>query len=201
MRRTLLATASAAVLAIAGAALAQQAVPGAQPNPYMMPNVGAADTSTGAPRATSMSPGGSASGANLPQTTTGMMADQPMGEAAARILHDDRPYRSWEQMGGAATGRVLGELPANEVEGKRVIDRNGETLGRIVDLLVADDGTVDRAMIELADGRHVPVMLDELRLPQGDADDELVLNWSQYDIGRASVYERQGDRWVPRTGS
>ncbi|HET6467476.1 MAG TPA: PRC-barrel domain-containing protein [Geminicoccaceae bacterium] len=207
MRKTLLATVGAAVLTFAGAAAAQQVQPGGPADPKFVPNVGVAETSTGAPRG-SISPGGAASGRNLEvdpelaaqaQASPRVAAMPAAGEAAAGTGAELQGYRSYARLGDGAGVTIGGGFEADDLRQARIVDRDGEQVGQVADLLVDEQGRAEWALITPSDEpqRHVAVRVDDLQRGEGDASDELVLDRGRDELRGMSAYEWRGERWTP----
>jgi hypothetical protein len=101
-----------------------------------------------------------------------------------------------------ASGWRNGE-DAEALLGTTVVDRGGQTLGEVVDLVVADDDTIDRAVLEVRDGgeeRFVVIPLDDLQRAEGDDTDQVTLDRvaaAGDHFTAESAYEKAGGRWEP----
>jgi hypothetical protein len=101
-----------------------------------------------------------------------------------------------------ASGWRNGE-DAEALLGTTVVDRGGQTLGEVVDLVVAEDDTIDRAVLEVRDGgeeRFVVIPLDDLQRAEGDDTDQVTLDRvtaADDHFTGESAYEKTDGRWQP----
>lgn len=183
MKKILLASFSAAALAVGGGAWAQQSQPDLSQDPLVQPGAagtigqsGAGTTGTGASQA-------------MPGTTSDMM----MGNE----------YRSHAELGDDFDGQISGDFEADEIKDAKIVNEDGDEIGEVADLLVGADDRIEHVLVELSeeDGRRVAVGIDELRRAEGDASDELVVNKSKDELSGMTEYEQDGDRWVPKAAS
>jgi hypothetical protein len=89
-------------------------------------------------------------------------------------------------------------LDADEAIGAEVVGRAGETVGTITDLLVGEDGRVERALVDVgasvgAGSRSVVIELARLRR----TGDDLALDMDEGQLAALPAYRRVGERWVP----
>ncbi|WP_145105987.1 PRC-barrel domain containing protein [Cereibacter sediminicola] len=100
-------------------------------------------------------------------------------------------------------GQVAGDRSADELMQASIVNSDGETVGRIVDLAIGEDGNIDQAVVELSDvglaeeERHVMISLDELSSAEGDATGEFVLDRAGDDLSQMQRFEKSEDRWEP----
>jgi hypothetical protein len=151
---------------------------------------------------------------------TNAQAGQQVAQAAgsdapAGIGVDEAPDfggRSYADLDAAERGAVAfadtasywdnGE-DAEALLGTTVVDRGGRDLGEVVDLVVADDDTIDRAVLAVQDGgeeRFVVIPLGDLERAEGDDTDQVTLDRvtaaGEHFTGE-SAYEKTEGRWEP----
>jgi sporulation protein YlmC with PRC-barrel domain len=179
MRRTLMATASAFALAMSTAAFA------ADP----------AQTATGTTGDAMQQHTGTAAAQTGATGTTGM--PEMGGQSYAELDDDERE--------GISFTAAHDDWEADDVIGATVVDSDGEEIGEVEDLLVGEDGRIERAVIKTTRGdddeeRFVAVRLDELQRAEGDEAEELTLERSAVDgdyfLGESSL-EKEDGRWEP----
>ena len=70
--------------------------------------------------------------------TTDMAQDDPSARTPS-VGSSDQPYE----------GNLFGDMTADDVIGMTVVGRDNEAVGEVTDLLIAQDGTVDRAVVDV----------------------------------------------------
>lgn len=138
---------------------------------------------------------GSGQQAAADQATGQQSGDQQAGgeqPSAAGMLAES--YRSFGETGMGSSRTVAGDLTADDLMDKAVVDQGGETIGTVSDLLVDQTDEVRAAVIELDDGEHVAVAIDNLEIEQG-AGGQVALDMDRSRLEQQPRYAREGSDW------
>ena len=98
----------------------------------------------------------------------------------------------------AFEGEVLAGMTADEVLGMAVVDVNGETVGEVSDLLIATDGTVDRAIVDVGGFLGLgtkAVALDVTSLTVAEGDGELVSDVNAEALEAMPEWQQDDSGW------
>jgi sporulation protein YlmC with PRC-barrel domain len=182
MRKVLLSTAAAVVLFMGDAALAQQT----QISPGTMPE----------------QPGiqGQGTGTTGQGMGTGSSGTQTSGMAASQ------QYQSFNEKDDF-DGEIAGDYEADELKDAKVVNNDGDEIGKIEDLAIGDNGRIERVFVDVSDyvdedDHYVLASLDDLKRGEGDADDdEFVLDRSKDQLKAETAFEKSEERWQPKTSS
>jgi sporulation protein YlmC with PRC-barrel domain len=95
-------------------------------------------------------------------------------------------------------GEMLGGMTAEEVIGMSVVGRDNEEVGEVTDLLIADDGTVDRAIVDVGGFLGFgdkSVALDIASLSLGEGDGELVSDLDAETVEDMPEWQQDDEGW------
>lgn len=129
------------------------------------------------------------------QQATSGAAEQTAATGEAALAQRHTPSVGTSNQ--APEGAVLAGMTAEDVIGMPVVDANGEEVGEIADLLITNDGTIDRAIVDVGGFLGLatkPVALDVTSLTVAEGDGEIVSDvnvetlesmpeWQQDDAG------------------
>lgn len=189
MQTRKLALLSTMLIGLGGAALAQQATdPSAD---QVLPN----DQNEAMQQEPAAEAGASNAGA------IGGMASEANGDTApdeGMAGATGEPRRSVTTSAEPYNETVLGGLSADEVIGMTVVDASGEDVGEVNDLLIADDNTVDRAIIDVGGflgfgAKPVAIEMDRLTVAEGDG--EVVLDATREELDAMPAWQPSEDGW------
>lgn len=96
-------------------------------------------------------------------------------------------------------GEVLGGMTAEDVIGMTVVDANGEAVGEVADLLIAEDGTIDRAIVDVGGFLGFatkPVALDLTSLTVAEGSGELVSDVNAESLEAMQEWQQDDAGWV-----
>ena len=188
MRTTLLAAASVVALTLGTTAWADQAA---------------------SPAGDSLS--SPAAGAGQQQTTgattgSALAAGQTHQDPALLPQGSGRGYYGMDEgmRAGLRFSSAQDDWDAADLQGATIVDSQGEVIGSVDDLFVADDDSIGHVVVRLdsaATGgqeEFVVVSLDELQRAEGDAGNEFVLSRGVGGFHEGDYFDRQDDRWMPR---
>lgn len=188
MRKFLLNTASTVALTLAGAAFA-------------------ADTETNkAPAAgteVQTQSGVEASGTTAahPDLRADSMAETKAESKAGSMAETDTKsdYRSYDQSRSSFSGSIAGNMSADELMGTTIVDRDGNDVGKVNDLLIGHDGNITKVLVDVGGflgigARTVALDLDQLQPAQGSGDD-LVIAMTKEQLKVLPRMERQDKTW------
>jgi sporulation protein YlmC with PRC-barrel domain len=184
MRKSLMATASAAVLLLGTAPLMGEAPAAAQEQTEIEQPINgealADDPAHG------MGEGDDAIGGGVStHTLEGERGFASLDDDERQEVHIDREASDWT---------------LDELIGAAIVDGDGQAIGGIEDLIVDEDDQIRKVVLEVTadgdDGHFVLVQLDELQRSEGDAGEELVFT-GELDGGDHERVERQDERWLP----
>jgi hypothetical protein len=107
---------------------------------------------------------------------------------AISVGTSDQPYQ----------GEVLGGMTAEEIIGMPVVGRDNEEVGEVTDLLIGEDGTVDRVIVDaggfLGFGDK-SVALDIASLSLGEGDGELVSDLDAETVEDMPEWQQDDEGW------
>lgn len=147
------------------------------------------------PPRTTASAGEAGSGQQQPQDETQQAAQQggEMGQAGATGELGDR-YRSFEQANMDREQWVVGDLTAEDLLDKEVVDPSGEVIGTSSDLLVDETDRVRAVLVDMEDGSHLAIAVDRLELEQGGGG-QLVSDIGPTEIEAQPRYQLEELEW------
>ena len=95
-------------------------------------------------------------------------------------------------------GEVLAGMTAEEVIGMTVVGRDNEAVGEVTDLLIAEDGTVDRAIVDVGGflgfgDKSVALDIASLSLAEGDG--ELVSDLDADTVEDMPEWQQDDEGW------
>ena len=189
MQTRKLALLSTMLIGLGGAALAQQA------------NDPAAEQVLPSDQIEAMQQEPAAEAAASDAGTTGGMASEAGDDTAPDqgiAGATGEPRRSVTTSAEPYSDTVLGGLSADEVIGMTVVDASGEAVGEVNDLLIANDNTVDRAIIDVGGflGFGVkPVAIEMDRLTVAEGDGEVVLDATREELDAMPAWQSSEDGW------
>ena len=119
-----------------------------------------------------------------------------------------RPY---SELGNDAREKVSfeGDWDSDQLRDAMVVDRDGDEIGEVEDLLVGSDDKVERLLVDMEeltdkDDYYLAIGLGDLKRAEGGDSDELVLDKGKDEIKREfedeTAFEKRGERWT-RKGS
>jgi|GEM_PF-2090429 len=155
----------------------------------------AADTSSSGTAADTMLAQSGTTGAQTGGAQTGTIGMPDLGgESYADLDDDEREDVSFSS--------AQDDWEADDTIGASVVDNDGDEIGEVEDLIVADDDTMERAVIKVSsdddEERFHVVRLDELQRAEGDDSEELTLNRTAIDgdyfMGEMS-FEKNDGKW------
>jgi len=117
--------------------------------------------------------------------------------AAEDALTQDRT-RSIGMSDQPYAGEVLAGMTAEEVIGMPVVDAQGQTVGEVTDLLIGDDGVVDRAVVDVGGFLGFatkPVALDVASLTVAEGDGEIVSDVTEETLEGMPEWQQDDSGW------
>lgn len=108
-----------------------------------------------------------------------MESDTNMAETGSTKLIDDRPMlRAPEVEREGYLEAKIDELKAEDIQGTTVYGANDDAVGEVGALVMSDDGTVERAIIDVGGflgmgEKPVAVTFEELKILKGESDNEV----------------------------
>jgi len=109
------------------------------------------------------------------------------------------PVRSVETMTDDFETMLRARVTAERLMDMTVVTAQGETVGDVEDLLIAEDGSIDRAIVG-AGGflglgeRMVAIALDQMTLDAAEAD-ELIVELTRSEIENLTAFEHTEEGW------
>lgn len=136
------------------------------------------------------------------QTQTGEAVteqqEQQTGDTSSMEAATDSQPAQEETAAVPLDGQIVeqpeGTYAASELIGQSVISAEGENMGKIADLLVAEDNRIAGVMIGVGGflgfgQKHIAVELDQLaRAPTGEGDEQLMLNYTRAELEQAPEF-------------
>ena len=98
----------------------------------------------------------------------------------------------------AYAGEVLAGMTAEDVIGMTVVDANGEEVGEVADLLIAEDGTIDRAIVDVGGFLGFatkPVALEITSLTLAEGSGEIVSDVTAETLEGMPEWQQDDDGW------
>lgn len=181
MRKFLLTTASTVALTLAGAAFA------ADPTVEKAP---AAET--GVQTQSEMNAGTAANPGRAD-------ADLKAETKTSADTDASTDYRSYDQSRTSFSGAITGDMSADELLGTSVVDREGNSVGKINDLLIGHDGNISKVLVDVGGflgmgAQTVALDLGQLQPAQGSGDD-LVTDMTKQQLQALPRMEREDKSW------
>jgi sporulation protein YlmC with PRC-barrel domain len=95
-------------------------------------------------------------------------------------------------------GTIFGNLTVDAVLDMPVVDANGEDVGTLADLLIDQDGAIDRAIVEVGGflgfgAKSVALDIDRLTVAEGDG--EIVVDVTAQELETMPAWERDDSGW------
>ncbi len=93
---------------------------------------------------------------------------------------------------------VLAGMTAEDVIGMPVVDANGEEVGEVADLLIAEDGTIDRAIVDVGGFLGFatkPVALEVSSLTVAEGSGEIVSDVTAETLETMPEWQQDDDGW------
>lgn len=118
-------------------------------------------------------------------------------DSAENALAPDRAP-SIGTSGQAYAGEVFAGMTADDVIGMPVVDAEGETIGEVTDLLIAQDGTVDRAIVDVGGFfgfAAKSVALDVTSLTVAEGDGEIVSDVTEETLEEMPEWQQDDSGW------
>lgn len=106
----------------------------------------------------------------------------------------EQSYRSFKQANIQSSSPVVGDMTADEVIGKEVVDQSDSQLGTVHDLLVGQGDRVEAALIDTGDSSYVAVQANKLQIEEGSGG-QLLLDMSESELGQQPTFKQQGQSW------
>lgn len=117
-------------------------------------------------------------------------------------------YRAYSELGDDSRDNISfdGDWEADELRDASIVDKDGDEVGEVEDLLVGSDGRVEKILVDMSevtdkDDHYLPVELGDLKRAEGGDSDELVLDKSSDEIKsefeNETAFEKQDERWMP----
>ena len=124
----------------------------------------------------------------LAADATNAAQDDLTQDRAPSIGMSDQPYE----------GEVLAGMTAEEVIGMPVVDAQGQNVGEVTDLLIGDDGIVDRAVVDVGGFLGFAtksVALDVASLTVAEGDGEIVSDVTQEALEEMPEWQQDDSGW------
>jgi hypothetical protein len=93
------------------------------------------------------------------------------------------------------------QITGDDMLDMEIVTADGDEVGEIVDLLIADDGSIDRAIAEVGGflgigERFVAIPLDRMTF-DAEEEDDLIVDLGRTEIENLSSYEQVEQGWRP----
>jgi len=119
-------------------------------------------------------------------------------------------YRAYSELGDHGRDSIIfdGDWEADELRDASIVDKDGDEVGEVEDLLVGSDGRVEKILVDMSevtdkDDHYLPIELGDLKRSEGGESDELVLDKSSDEIksefDNETAFEKQDERWTPKS--
>ncbi len=120
--------------------------------------------------------------------TTNAAQDALTQDRVPSIGMSDQPY----------DGEVLAGMTAEQVIGMPVVDAQGQAVGEVTDLLIGDDGVVDRAVVDVGGFLGFAtksVALDVTSLTVAEGDGEIVSDVTEETLEGMPEWQQDDSGW------
>ena len=119
-------------------------------------------------------------------------------------------YCAFSELGDDSRGNITfdGDWEADELRDASIVDKDGDEVGEVEDLLVGSDDQVEKILVDMSevtdrDDHYLPIELGDLKRSEGGDSDELVLDKSSDEIKsefeNETAFEKQDERGTPKS--
>ncbi len=135
-----------------------------------------------------------------PVTSPAMPAASTQAAATNEPTMSDTEYRTWDQAGDA--DMKLGDMSAKDVLGATVYGSDGNDIGKVADLQIGPNNTIDRMIVDvggfLGMGVHtVALPVDQTEMAMVDGEERITVAATKDELKAMPEYEQDSEgNWV-----
>lgn len=194
MKTKFLASTAIVLIGLSGAAWAQQTAPAAKPE-------SAIESATQDPMLEKVDTAGTEDPAAdtdpAAETAATDETAEPATDTAGTVPERLRSYSS-STASEPFTGSVVGGMSADALIGMNVIDRDGESVGKVSDLIIGSEDVVQHAIVEVGGFLGFGAKTTAIDLEHATFDEskgEVTLDISRAEIDDMPAYQQDNDGW------